>query len=272
MYSVALIATLSDRTNHARSAKICLEFIWGRFVLTLPQECHRWQCYPIWVGQEVVITALVAAAASLLLELAGCRYILIRLSLGHKHMQQVLFECTRQPKGQLCAPSVSKCIRISGSAELSWGGFPWVIQMAVEGGGGKLTGFSYPRHELSSVPPLQSFNTHYQKHCEKFMLRCCSPVDEAAIITHFNNILSRTEKLWQISHPFAKIPELIFVCWRKGWNLQSDIWGGATKKPQNKNTSVANQLQTCPFFQKASNQLCSSTVKNYSDHLLKEKY
>lgn len=153
-----------------------------------------------------MITALVAAAASwhLLLELAGCRYILIRLSLGHKHMQQVLFECTRQPKGQLCAPSVSKYIRISGSAELSRGGFPWVIQMAVEGGGGKLTGFSYPRLELSSVPPLQSFHTHHQKHCGKFTLRCCAPVDEAAIITHFNNILSCMAKLWQIPHPFAR--------------------------------------------------------------------
>lgn len=62
-----------------------------------------------------MITALVAAASwHLLLELAGCGYILIRLSLRHKHMQQVLFECTQQPKGQLCAPSVSKCIRISG--------------------------------------------------------------------------------------------------------------------------------------------------------------
>lgn len=96
--------------------KIRRGFIW-RFVLTLPQECHHWQCYPVWVRQEAVIRALVAAAVSwhLLLELADCRYILIRLSLGHKHMQQVLFECTRQPKGQLCAPSVSKCISVSGA-------------------------------------------------------------------------------------------------------------------------------------------------------------
>lgn len=49
---------------------------------------------------------------------------------------KVLFECTPQPKGQLCAPSVSKCIRINGSAELSHGGFPWVIQMTLERGGG----------------------------------------------------------------------------------------------------------------------------------------
>lgn len=109
------------------------EVILRTFVLTVPQECHRWQCYPIWVRHEAVIIALVAAAVSwhFLLELAGWRYILIRLSLGHKHMHQVLFECIRQPKGQSCAPSVSKCIRINVSAELSKRVFPWVIQMAV---------------------------------------------------------------------------------------------------------------------------------------------
>lgn len=91
----------------------------------LPSICllqrHSWQRCPGWVRRQAVITVLVAAAAPwhLLLELAGCGYILIRLSLGRKHMQQVLSECTQQPKGQLCAPSVSKCIRISGPAELS---------------------------------------------------------------------------------------------------------------------------------------------------------
>lgn len=46
-----------------------------------------------------------------------------------------MFESTRQPKGQTCAPSVSKYIRIRGSTELSWGGFPWVTGIAAEGGG-----------------------------------------------------------------------------------------------------------------------------------------
>lgn len=45
------------------------------------------------------------------------------------------FECTRQPKGHWCAPSVSKCIRINQSVVMSRGGFLWVIQMAVKKGG-----------------------------------------------------------------------------------------------------------------------------------------
>lgn len=156
----------------------------------LPSICllqrHRWQRCPGWVRRQAVITVLVAAAASwhLLLELAGCGYILIRLSLGRKHMQQVLSECTQQPKGQLCAPSVSKCIRISGPAELSR------LKLSLSdterlsgsregrlggvGGLVELSGFSYLWPALWPAPPLQSFHTHYQRRGEKFTPRCGS--------------------------------------------------------------------------------------------------
>lgn len=79
------------------------------------------------------------------------RYVLIRPSRGHKHMQQVLSECTQRPKGQLCTPSVSKRIRISGGARscLGSGASPWVIRRGCQGrlrwrGGGWEGGnFSY---------------------------------------------------------------------------------------------------------------------------------
>lgn len=63
------------------------------------------------------------------------RYVLIRLSQGHKHMRQVLSECTQRPKGQLCAPSVSKRIRISGveGSCLGSGASPWVIRRGCQG-------------------------------------------------------------------------------------------------------------------------------------------
>lgn len=62
-------------------------------------------------------------------------YVLIRPSRGHKHMQQVLSECTQRPKGQLCAPSVSKRISISGGAGscLGSGASPRVIRRGCQG-------------------------------------------------------------------------------------------------------------------------------------------
>lgn len=176
VYSWVQSATLNDKPNN--KPLVCRKYA-RTFVRRVPQKCHCWHCYPIWVRQEAVIIALVATAVSwhLVLELAGCRYILIRLSLGHKHMQQVLFECTQQPKGQSCALSVSKRIRINVSAELSWGSFPWVIQMAVGEGASKLTGFCYPWPVLSCIPLVQSFHTNYQKRWEKSALGFCFPED-----------------------------------------------------------------------------------------------
>lgn len=91
------------------------------------------------------------------------RYVLIRPSRGHKHMQQVLSECTQRPKGQLCAPSVSQRIRISGGARscLDSGASPWVIPRGCQGGrgqgGGKVGGgglaspTSAPQHTPAAI-------------------------------------------------------------------------------------------------------------------------
>lgn len=112
-------------------------------------------------------------------------YVLIRPSRGHKHMQQVLSECTQRPKGQLCAPSVSKRIRISGGAGscLGSGASPWVIRRGCQGrvrrGGGGWGVRGVEENELllplpTPPPPLllsHSTQTHPPPpHLEKLKL------------------------------------------------------------------------------------------------------
>lgn len=83
-------------------------------------------------------------------------YVLIRPSRGHKHMQQVLSECTQRPKGQLCAPSVSKRIRISGGAGscLGSGASPWVIRRGCQGRVRRSGGGWEERASPTSAPPV----------------------------------------------------------------------------------------------------------------------
>lgn len=153
--------------------------------------------FPIWVRQGALIRALVAAAASwhLLLELAGCRYMLIRLSLGYKHMQQVLFESTRQPKGQLCAPSVSKCIRINGSAELSKGteAFPEWYRWLPRGEGQAnrlLLPLACVIMNITLKEILHSLSKVAVNSLDCDTVHIKEQVKEAALIRHVNNVLS----------------------------------------------------------------------------------
>lgn len=77
------------------------------------------RCFPEGTTQEDVIKKKAASSSYMLGLLAGDTS-----SLDWGTDRQLLFESTPQPKGQLCEPSVSKCIRISGSAELSSAGIP----------------------------------------------------------------------------------------------------------------------------------------------------
>lgn len=80
------------------------------------------------------------------------------------------FECTRQPKGHWCAPSVSKFIRINQSVVMSRGGFLWVIQMAVKKGGVNAVGLVLPLMCVINKTTPAVFHTPCRTHCETFTL------------------------------------------------------------------------------------------------------
>lgn len=126
---------------------------------------HRWELWSGRVRQQLLRPGTCSRTW------LAFGYVLIRPSRGHKHMQQVLSECTQRPKGQLCAPSVSKRIRISGGAGscLGSGASPWVIRRGCQGRVRRSGGGAEKSELLLPLPPpspplLLSHSTQTHPH------------------------------------------------------------------------------------------------------------